>query len=104
MRANLGAVRADRSRYTIHHATAAEVLDLRPCPIGDAGIVFADPPYAADIEAGFLRRVRLDQFTELAVVIVERRTKAAVSAPGGMQIERERRFGDTTLTYFVPVA
>jgi len=33
--------------------------------------------------------------------VIEHHTRTALTAPPGMTIERARRFGETTLTYFV---
>jgi len=104
LRANLAACGAATERFAIHEARVGDVLDRRPCPIADAAIVFADPPYDADVEEECLRRLSGAVFAALDVLVVEHRTRSVLSPPPGLRVERERRFGDTTLTYFVPVA
>jgi 16S rRNA (guanine966-N2)-methyltransferase len=103
LRANLAALGADPASYEVHEGTVAAVLARRPCPVAGAAIVFADPPYGADPEAEMWRHFRAAEFAALEFVVVEHRTRVAVAAPEGLALERERRFGDTTLTYFVPV-
>ncbi len=89
----------DRSR--VHADTVARVLDARPCPLAAATIAFADPPYEADIDDELLRRIDVAALPALHWLVVEHRTRVVPATPDGMQSERARRFGDTTLTYFV---
>lgn len=102
LRANLALCGADATRYHVHHARVADVLGREPNPLADAGIVFADPPYDIDANAEFLAHLRAQRFEQLAIVVVEHRNKQPVSPPPGLRVERERRFGETTLTYMVP--
>lgn len=99
---NLTALAVDRDTYSIHDAGVSAVLDARPCLLYETYIAFADPPYDADLRVEFLDRLRVDTFAGLAILVVEHRTKMKLTAPSGLQMDRERRFGDTTLTYFVP--
>jgi 16S rRNA (guanine966-N2)-methyltransferase len=101
LRGNLAHCGIDASRFRVHEAAVANVLDARPCPIADATIVFADPPYDADVGEELLRRVALAAMPSLSRLVVEHRTRVSVAAPPGMTKERERRFGDTTTTTFV---
>jgi 16S rRNA G966 N2-methylase RsmD len=86
----------------VHGEAVASILDARPCPLAEATIVFADPPYEVGIGHELLPRVALSALPALAWLVVEHRTRAAFEPPHGMRVERQRRFGDTTLTYFVP--
>lgn len=103
LRANLRALGADATACEVHEGTVAAVLARRPCPIADAAIIFADPPYEADLETEMWNHFRAGEFAALEVVVVEHRTRVSVAAPAGLVLARARRFGDTTLTYFVPV-
>jgi 16S rRNA (guanine966-N2)-methyltransferase len=102
LRANLTLCGADSSRYHVHHARVADVFAREPGPLADARIVFADPPYDTDVDLEFLVPLRAGRFDRLELVIVEHRTKQPVTAPAGLRVDRERRFGETTLTYLVP--
>jgi 16S rRNA (guanine966-N2)-methyltransferase len=100
---NLAAFGIEDERHRIHAVPVSALLARHPCPIADARVVFADPPYDLDVQADLLAELRVERFTGLEIVVVEHRTRQPVAAPDGMRIERERRFGDTTLTYLVPV-
>lgn len=102
LRENLAACRIDAGRFMVHGESVARILDARPCPVADATLVFADPPYDADLDEALIRHVALDALPELEWLIVERQTRAAITAPAGMTMDRERRFGETTVSYFVP--
>jgi 16S rRNA (guanine966-N2)-methyltransferase len=99
LRANLALCGAPRSRYDVHHARVADVFARVPNPLAVATIMFADPPYDVDLDAEFLSALRPGRFAALEVVVIERRTKQAVFAPAGWRVDRERRFGETTLSY-----
>ncbi len=102
LQTNLARLGVEPARYRIHRATVGAVLDQAPCPLADATIVFADPPYDAGGADDVIRRLRAAEFARLDVVVVEHRTRVEVAPPDGMVLERDRRFGDTTLSYFVP--
>lgn len=102
LRENLSLCGAAPSRYHVHHARAAEVLSRDPNPLSGASIIFADPPYDTDVESEFLEVLRPGRFEHLDMVVIEHRSKRAIVPPRGFRIERERRFGETTLTYLVP--
>jgi len=98
---NATACRIEPGQLRVHARAVAEVLDARPSPIGDASIVFADPPYDADIGDELTGRITIDSMPLLEWLVIEHHTRTALTAPPGMTIERARRFGETTLTYFV---
>jgi len=100
--ANLAACAVDRGCYSIHAAAVQAVLDASPCVLRDSRVAFADPPYDANAQDELLSRLRASEFGELETLVVEHRTKVELTAPAGLRIDRARRFGDTTLTYFVP--
>jgi 16S rRNA (guanine966-N2)-methyltransferase len=102
LRANLESLAIAPARYRIHAATVGTVLEQRPCPLADATVVFADPPYDAGVDA--LAELRPPELKNLQVLVIEHRSRVPVHAPHGMRLDRERRFGDTTLSYFVPAS
>jgi 16S rRNA (guanine966-N2)-methyltransferase len=104
LRENLALCGAEPSRYVIHAARVADVLAAVPCPIADATLAFADPPYTVDASADLVAALRPGALPALATLVVEHRTKAPLAVPAHLRRERERRFGDTTLTYLVPAA
>ncbi|HEX6790103.1 MAG TPA: RsmD family RNA methyltransferase [Candidatus Krumholzibacteria bacterium] len=101
LRANLVLCGAPSSRYHVHHARVAEVLARDPNPLRGVSVLFADPPYDADIERELLDALRPERFDHLDMAVIEHRSKHAVVAPDGFLIQRERKFGETTLTYLV---
>ena len=102
LEANLAICGAPASRYHVHRARVAEVLASEPNPMGNCSIIYADPPYDADLAAELLDGLDAARFPDLDVMVVEHRTKQRVVTPPSLRIEHERRFGDTTLTYLVP--
>ena len=104
LRENLEACRVDAARVFVHANTVEAVLAARPCPIADATIVFADPPYDVDPNDGLLRRFPVPEFARLEFLVVEHRVRVVVTPPAGLALARARRFGDTVLTYMVPAA
>jgi 16S rRNA (guanine966-N2)-methyltransferase len=100
LRENLARCDLEADRYRVHAEGVAQVMSARPCPIADATIVFADPPYDVDVGDDLLSHVSLDSLPALVWLVVEHRTRAVIDPPQRMSIERQRRFGDTTVTYF----
>ncbi len=100
LRENLARCEVDATRFRVHGDPVASVLDARPCPLADASVVFADPPYDLALDDELVARVSLAALPSLAWLVVEHRARARVDAPRGMTKERERRFGETMLTYF----
>ncbi len=80
------------------------MLDETPCGLTDATIVFADPPYDGGGVDDVLRRLRTAEFDHLEAVVVEHRTRVRIEPPDGMALDHDRRFGDTTLSYFAPAS
>jgi 16S rRNA (guanine966-N2)-methyltransferase len=100
LRGNLAHCGIDRSRFRVHGEAVAAVMDARPCPVADAAVIFADPPYDVEVGDELLARVALDALPALQWLVVEHRARASIVAPAGMTKERERRFGETMLAYF----
>ncbi len=104
LRENVEAFEIVPGRYTIHAGSVGTLLDARPCPLADSHVVFADPPYELDVNDGLLGRFCASEFGALRCLVVEHRFRMMLAPPAGLRVERERRFGDTVLTTFVPVA
>jgi 16S rRNA (guanine966-N2)-methyltransferase len=104
LRENLAACGADPASYTIHEARVADVLSGAPGALADAEIVFADPPYTTDAGADLLALFGAPVVPALRVLVVEHRVKRPLAPPPRLRIDRERRFGDTVLTYLVPAS
>jgi 16S rRNA (guanine966-N2)-methyltransferase len=66
------------------------------------GVVFLDPPYASSDAAPALEEIsRGDCLLPGAVVVAQHPTKAPPpAAPGILTLWKDRRFGETTLTFF----
>lgn len=102
LEANLAICGVPASRYHVHRARVEEVLARESNPMAGSSIIYADPPYDADLARELLDVLDAARFPELDVMIVEHRTKQRLVPPPSLSIEHERRFGDTTLTYLVP--
>jgi 16S rRNA (guanine966-N2)-methyltransferase len=99
---NLAICGAPASRYHVHRARVADVLARESNPMPGCSIIYADPPYDADLEEVFFHALRPALFPELHTVVVEHRTKQRIVPQPSLRCSHERRFGDTTLTYLVP--
>jgi 16S rRNA (guanine966-N2)-methyltransferase len=104
LEANLSVCGAAPSRYHVHRASVAEVLAREPNPMAACSIIYADPPYDSDLEKELFHALDPARFADLRMVVVEHRTKQRVVLQPSLRILRDRRFGDTTLTYLVPSA
>ncbi len=102
LEANLAICRAPASRYHVHRARVAELLACEPNPMAGCSIIYADPPYEADLEKEFFHALDPGRFTDLHMVVVEHRTKQRLVSQLSLRLDHSRRFGDTTLTYLVP--
>ena len=100
---NLSICGAAPSRYHVHCARVADVLACEPNPMAGCSIIYADPPYDADLDAEFLHDLDPARFPELETVVVEHRTRQRVVSLPALELSHERRFGDTTLTYLIPM-
>ena len=64
-------------------------------------VVFADPPYDDDVES-MLALVDATSYAHLRFLVVEHRAELPGPGPDHWRIERERRYGATRITCFVP--
>jgi len=101
---NLAQCGADPGRFTVHQARVAAALGARPCPLSDATVVFADPPYDLDANVDLMAVLAPDALPNLEVLVLEHRARQPVEQPAHLALARERRFGDTMLSYLVPAA
>jgi 16S rRNA (guanine(966)-N(2))-methyltransferase RsmD len=104
LRANLARC-AMQALATVEPCSVETFLRKRQAPEGTFEIIFADPPYGADIASTLLPA--LDEagiMTDGSIVILEHATKVAVpSWAGRLSRRRQYRYGDTTLSvYTVP--
>lgn len=87
-----------------HLADAATVLNgdvLRLLQVGPAhrySLAFLDPPYAERAILAPLERLQ-PHLAEVATVVVKHFWRTEVPAPAGLRTWRERRFGETMLTF-----
>ncbi len=102
LRANLEMTGIATERWVVHARPVAAILAEHPCPLGDAHIVFADPPYDLDPNGGLLDRLRIEDFSALRCLVIEHAARTVLAPHGGLIVDRERRFGDTMLTVLVP--
>jgi 16S rRNA (guanine966-N2)-methyltransferase len=102
IRENVRVLGIPADRAVVHATTVAAILDAEPCPIADATIVFADPPYDIDVNNEMLQRLRANVFAQLETVVVEHRVRTVLEPPAGLVVTRARRFGDTVLTTLSP--
>jgi 16S rRNA (guanine966-N2)-methyltransferase len=100
--ANLSLCGVSPSRYDVHCGRVADMLSCEPNPMVGVSIIYADPPYDADLQGEFFHALQPQRFEQLRLVVVEHRSKQPVGSPEGFRVDRERRFGETTLTYLRP--
>jgi 16S rRNA (guanine966-N2)-methyltransferase len=77
-----------------------DVLKVLP-RLGEFEIIFADPPYNYDKYKQLLREAS-EHLTEGGLLIVEHFKKVDLKplTPKGVEVEEERPYGDTVLTFF----
>jgi 16S rRNA (guanine966-N2)-methyltransferase len=85
-------------RASVHPGDVLRYLDRS----ADArfGLVFVDPPYEERAILAPLERL-LDRLAPEAVVVVKHHWRTLIPEPAGLATWRERRFGETTLTFLV---
>ena len=79
---------------------SGDVLKVLP-RLGEYDIIFADPPYDYDKYKQLLREV-VNHLSEGGLLIVEHFKKVDLKplTPKGLEVEDERTYGDTVLTFF----
>jgi len=91
LRANLQALGAEPRATLVRTDALRYVAGLAP---GAFDLAFADPPYGKGIAAALVEAFLATPFAGL-LCVQHRRTDALPAAPGA----RERRYGDTVLTF-----
>jgi 16S rRNA (guanine966-N2)-methyltransferase len=83
-------------RGSVH---AMDVLRYLERPAGDRyGLIFVDPPYEERAILAPLERLA-DRLAPAAAVVVKHHWRTPIPEPAGLVRRRERRFGETTLTF-----
>ncbi len=83
-------------RGSVH---ALEVLRYLAAPSGDRfSLAIVDPPYAERAILAPLERLT-GRLAQGAVVVVKHHWRTPIPQPPGLAVWRERRFGETTLTF-----
>ena len=79
---------------------SGDVLRVLP-RLGEYDIIFADPPYNYDKYKQLLREV-VEHLSDGGLLIVEHFKKVDLKplTPKGLEVEDERTYGDTVLTFF----
>ncbi|THG34956.1 16S rRNA (guanine(966)-N(2))-methyltransferase RsmD [Glaciibacter flavus] len=92
---------ARRPRVRVATAPVQAFLDAGGAPVD---LVFIDPPY--DLDEPDLARVLaalVPRLADAAAVVIERSTRSPQpSLPAGLELERERRYGETVLWWLQP--
>jgi 16S rRNA (guanine966-N2)-methyltransferase len=89
---------ADRSRIRVADLGTATL------PSGVAGpwrLIFLDPPYEGGAGAAWVEAIAsLGWLEEEGVLVYEHRKGAPAPAPGGLEIARERTYGDAAVAFY----
>jgi 16S rRNA (guanine966-N2)-methyltransferase len=101
LRRNLDSCGVDGSRYSIHAEDVFGYLERGQLEsIGDA-IVFADPPYGGDDASGLAAHLRETEYNNVIVLILEHRDPIDAADLGALALWKTRKFGDTSLTFWL---
>ena len=97
LRQNLDALEL-KDRAHVVRGDVVRWLESSPDAVGRAGLVFLDPPY----EDVVLDRVlmALDRTLTDATVVAEHSRRQTLPALSRLQLDRQRRYGDTMVTVF----
>lgn len=104
----LASIRANLQRTGLDSLAAVFAGDVmrflsHPSAEGPYDLVFLDPPYAERAILAPLERM-VPLLSPGATVVVKHFWRTPVPAPAGLVIVRERRFGETTLTFLARAA
>ena len=97
LRQNLDALEL-KERARVVRGDVVRWLESSPDEVGRAGLVFLDPPYedvVLDRALLALDRVLID-----AVVVAEHSRRQALPQLSRLQVDRQRRYGDTIVTVY----
>jgi 16S rRNA (guanine966-N2)-methyltransferase len=87
-----------KERARIVRGDVVRWLEASPDPVKRAGVVFLDPPYD-DVVLDRALKV-LDRSVENATVVAEHSRRQEMPALTRLQVDRQRRYGDTMVTVF----
>jgi 16S rRNA (guanine(966)-N(2))-methyltransferase RsmD len=87
-----------KERARIVRGDAVRWLEASPDTVKRAGVVFLDPPYD-DVVLDRALKV-LDRTLENATVVAEHSRRQVMPALTRLQLDRQRRYGDTMVTVF----
>jgi 16S rRNA (guanine(966)-N(2))-methyltransferase RsmD len=87
-----------KDRARIVRGDVVRWLEASPDSVKRAGVVFLDPPYDdAVLERALMA---LDRIVENATVVAEHSRRQEMPALTRLQVDRQRRYGDTMVTVF----
>jgi 16S rRNA (guanine966-N2)-methyltransferase len=87
-----------KDRARIVRGDVVRWLEASPDSVKRAGVVFLDPPYDDAVLDRAL--MALDRTVENATVVAEHSRRQEVPALTRLQVDRQRRYGDTMVTVF----
>jgi len=87
-----------KERARIVRGDVVRWLEASPDTVKRAGVVFLDPPYD-DVVLDRALKV-LDRTVEKATVVAEHSRRQEMPALTRLQVDRQRRYGDTMVTVF----
>ena len=97
LRQNLDALEL-KDRAHVVRGDVVRWLESSPDAVGRAGLVFLDPPYEDVVLDRALQA--LDRTLTDATVVAEHSRRQTLPTMSRLQIDRQRRYGDTILTVF----
>jgi 16S rRNA (guanine966-N2)-methyltransferase len=99
LRQNLEVLRL-KERAHIVRGDVVRWLEASPDAVRRASFVFLDPPYD-DVVLDRALKV-LDRSVDSATVVAEHSRRQQMPALERLQVDRQRRYGDTMVTVFIP--
>jgi len=97
LRQNLDALEL-KDRAHVVRGDVVRWLESSPDAVGRAGLVFLDPPYEDVVLDRAL--MALDRTLSDATVVAEHSRRQTLPALSRLQLDRQRRYGDTMVTVF----
>lgn len=89
-------IASDVLRFLKHPEQASPPIEPQP-----VDVVFSDPPYDYPLHEKLLRYLAASSLVgPQTIVIVERRRRARVAAPQGLELVRQTGHGETTLSFY----
>jgi len=85
-----------KARATVVRSDVVRWLESSPDQLKEAGFVFMDPPYEDPILDRALKAI--DRGSSGATVVVEHSRRQELPALTRMQVDRQRRYGDTMVS------